>query len=481
MRILFIYSVRYSVLPDQPLLDLESVHLGLSCVAEAVRAQGHATRLAVLGSRDSPKRTAEVMETVNSEFDPQIIAFTSVSTEFPFIHSLAGRIRARWPGKYLIIGGVHATLNPQSVMQDTFDALCVGEGEQPLAELAEQLGADKSPSGISNLWVRRPDGAIEKNPTKEFCQDLDTIPIPDRQMWLPWTRQKDGATQVVLLGRGCPYHCTYCCSNALGKIAPGKYVRFRSPTNILKEIRGLHGEFPALHHVYLQAETIAVNLPWLEELSRLIAEFNQSLETPVAFTCNFRVARRFLTDPIFATLQRANVRTLEIGLESGSERLRRDVLRRPYSDADFFEAVALARQHGMRVNIYNMIGLPGETLEEHWQTVAANHRVCPDRSNTCIFYPFPGTHLYEVCRKEGYLKGELDLSVDRDTAVLDYPAFRKADIQRCFEWFDYRIYKGHKPLHVRLRKVLRKKINAHPWLMQLFTRLLPWWYKLTHR
>jgi anaerobic magnesium-protoporphyrin IX monomethyl ester cyclase len=193
MRILFLYSVRNSVLPNQPLLDLESIHLGLSCVAQAVRSQGHATRLAVLGSRDAPKRVATVIERIAAEFDPQIIAFTAVSTEFPFIRSLAAQIKSRWPGKYLILGGVHATLNPQSVMSDTFDALCVGEGEQPLVELAEQLGRGQHPSGIPNLWIRRLDGTIEANSTREFCADLDTIPIPDRQIWVPWTRQKDGA------------------------------------------------------------------------------------------------------------------------------------------------------------------------------------------------------------------------------------------------------------------------------------------------
>ncbi len=481
MKFLFVYSVRNSVLPSQPLLDLESIHLGLSCVAEAARSRGHATRLAVLCSRDSLQRAGAVIERAVTEFDPEVIAFTAVSTEYPFLRSLASELKARWPAKFLILGGVHATLNPEAVMRDTFDALCVGEGEQPLLELAEQLSQGRHPSGIQNLWIRRPDGSVEQNATREFCPDLDTIPIADRQMWLPWTREKNGANQMVLLARGCPYHCTYCCSNALGKIAPGKYVRFRSPANILEELRRLRGAFPALRHVYLQAETIAVDPPWLEELSRQMEAFNQSLEAPIDFTCNFRVARRFLTDPIFAALKRANVRTVEIGLESGSERLRREVLRRPYSNEDFYQAVALARRHGMRVNIYNMIGMPGETLEEHWQTVEANRRVCPDRSNTCIFYPFPGTHLYEVCRQEGYINGELDLSVDRDTAILDYPNFRRKDIQKCFEWFDYRIYEGHKPLHVRLRKVARKKVYGHPGIDKWFTRLLPWWLKLTRR
>jgi radical SAM superfamily enzyme YgiQ (UPF0313 family) len=480
LKILFVYSIRYSVLPEQPLLDLERIHLGLSCVAEALRAAGHTTKLVVVAS-DAPKRSWKSVRAQIAEFDPRVIAFTAVSTQFPFLRSLAARIKAEWPEKFLIIGGVHATLNPESVIEGPFDSVCVGEGEQPMVELATQLESKAGPSGIANLWLKHRDGSIERNAPRPFNEDLDAIPEPDRQMWLPWVQERNGAHQVLLLARGCPYHCTYCCSNALGKVTSGKYVRFRSPASVVRELSLLKQTFPSLEHVYLQAETIAVNPAWLQDLSRQIAAFNSSLDQPIRFTCNFRVARRFLTVSVFQALAAANVKTIEIGLESGSERLRRDVLRRPYSNEDFFEAVALARQHGMEVNVYNMIGLPGETLAEHWETIEANRKARPDRSNTCIFYPFPGTQLHDLCKCEGYIKGELDLSLDRDTAVLDYPTFSKREIQQCFEWFDFRIHKGIKPMHVRLRKVVRAKVNAYPLVNGAFMRLLPLWLKLVRR
>jgi anaerobic magnesium-protoporphyrin IX monomethyl ester cyclase len=115
------------------------------------------------------------------------------------------------------------------------------------------------------------------------------------------------------------------------------------------------------------------------------------------------VAKPFLNEEVFQALARANVRTLEIGLESGSEALPRETLRRHYSNDDFLQAVALARRHGMAVNVYNMIGLPGETLADRWQTVELNRRAGPDRSLTSIFFPYPGTDLHEICRRQGLL------------------------------------------------------------------------------
>ena len=130
-------------------------------------------------------------------------------------------------------------LNPRDEMLNTFDALCIGEGEFPVAELAGQMEAGKTPSGIPNLWIRHQDGMIEKNQPREFLRDLDALPFPDLEMWRPWIKDVTGEHHVILLGRGCPFGCSYCSNHAIRKLAPGKYVRFRSPSNIIQEIAQL--------------------------------------------------------------------------------------------------------------------------------------------------------------------------------------------------------------------------------------------------
>jgi len=61
------------------------------------------------------------------------------------------------------------------------------------------------------------------------------------------------------------------------------------------------------------------------------------------------------------------------------------------------------------------------------------------------------------------------------------PAFSRTEIQRAFDWFEYRVYQGHRPLHFRLRKMLRNKISSHAWSHFVYMRLLPIWYAVRDR
>jgi radical SAM superfamily enzyme YgiQ (UPF0313 family) len=479
MKLLLVYSLRDVLTARRPLASLADIHIGLSYVSAYLKSRGHQTRLVVLGS-ETPKRSLAVLEEAVADFDPGCIACTAVSTQFPFIKMAASRLKQRWPGKFLLLGGVHASLAPEDALNSDFDAVCVGEGEAAAAELAECLDAGRSPRGLANIWVKVPDGSVEKNGARDFLASLETLPAPDREIWHPWVMARSKNHQVVLPSRGCPYNCSYCSNHALRKLAGGRYVRFRSPEGIVDEIRTLKERYPETTDVYLQSETIAVNAEWLNALADGLEALNGKLETKLSFTCNFRVARQFVNERVFGALARANVKTIEIGLESGSERIRCEVLRRHYRNSEFLQAVTLARRHGMQVNVYNMIGLPGESVAEHWETIEVNRMVCPNRSLTSIFFPYPGTNLFTLCQQKGWLTQNKTLTAERTRATLDLPDFRRAEIQRAYDWFEYRVYEGQRPWHFRLRKMLRNKAYSGAWSHAVFMRLLPLWRSL-HR
>ncbi len=153
VRVLFVYSLRDGLTLRHPLASLGDIHIGLSYVSACLKARGHATRLIVLNSERQARSLAMLDATV-SEFDPQLVAFTAVSTQFPFVSAAAQRVKQRWPGKFTVLGGVHASLRPEEAIQGPFDAVCIGEGELPAAELAEQLAGGRTPRGIPNLWLK---------------------------------------------------------------------------------------------------------------------------------------------------------------------------------------------------------------------------------------------------------------------------------------------------------------------------------------
>lgn len=395
MNILFIYSLQEPYLFSNPVFS-KDIHFGISYISSFLKQHGHATGLVVL-SRLFGKRNHTLLNSYITKFRPQLICFTAVSTEYSFIADMARYIKSHWPGIYLLIGGPHASLSPENILQDTFDALCIGEGEYPTCELVRQLEENKKPSGISNLWIKDSLG-VEKNPVRPFLQDLDTLPFADRDLWQGHLEEQEFYGSV-LLGRGCPFQCTYCCNSAFGKLAKGEYVRLRSVPNIMEEIRQITQQVFSKKIIYLEIETITVNKEWTLDLCAQLAEFNVKRAQPVSFGVNLRITPGLELEDYFKAFKKSNFKFVCIGVESGSQRVRSQILNRHYSNEDIINAVRLARQYGLEVHLNNLIGVPGETPDDFRETVKINRLCAPDKHYTCVFFPYPGTDLYFLCKK----------------------------------------------------------------------------------
>jgi radical SAM superfamily enzyme YgiQ (UPF0313 family) len=471
MNVLFVHTEQDPYSPDKPLEILERVQFGISYISTLLKQEGHHTKLAVLC-----KETVHTLDENIEEFDPGLICFTSVFTEYHIILEAAAMAKRYHPEIFTLLGGPHATLKPDECLAEgLFDAVCVGEGEYPTLELAEQLQAGGHPSGIPNLLIVRPGGGVERNAPRPFLEDLDDLPFPDREMWMPWVANPTSRPSV-LVGRGCPFNCTYCCNHALRKTAPGTYVRLRSPRNVVQELEAMKEAQPGFGEAYLEVETLGVNREWALELCSELREFNAGLEFPITFGSNLRVTPNADYDELFAALASANFRFLNIGLESGSERIRRDVLKRRYSNDDIIRTVKTARKHGLQIGIYNLIGLPGETPRDFRETTRVNRTCQPDWFLLSVFYPYPGTELSDKCYELGLLDGPADPYLERRRPVLDLPGFSKRQVGRRRDWFPLLVYRGHRPMRELLWLVAMAKIYSNRRLADMHRRLMETYY-----
>ena len=473
MNVLFIYSLYEIEEPIKPLRSQEQIQFGVSYISSVLKTQGHQTELVVLSRTSGVQKNKVILDKYIEQFKPKLICFTSVSSEYEFIAKIAKYLRSRVNGAYFLIGGVHVTLNPKGVLDSNFDALCIGEGEHPVLELVDLLEKKKLPTGIQNLWIKQGD-KVEKNPTRPFLKNLDSLPFPDREMWQDWIDERSDSQHSILLGRGCPFGCTYCCNHALKKKASGDYVRLRSPNNIIEEIKEFTEKYPKNKNVYLEIETFTIDRDWSLRLCSELEKLNNTLDKPLSFGINLRISPNAKYDDLFAACKKSNFRFINIGPESGSERVRREVLNRIYANSDVINAVKSARRHNLRVAFYNLIGLPGESMNDFKKTIELN-RVCqPDWIMYTIFFPYPGTDLYALCDSKGYLDNSLNTEMERSRAVLNTPDFPKKKIQKAYEWFYYDVYKDYKPLHVLLIRVFVAKLRKWPRLFGIYTSFIRW-------
>ena len=463
MNILFVYTVSYAPPPPaKPLIDWTEVSFGISYIASVLERAGHKIQLVVLRREQFESDIDRVLQ----DFQPRLLCFTPVATEYSFVEKIAQYFRDTIPQAYYIIGGPHASLQPMEVLKGPFNAVCIGEGEDAVVELVKFLEKEKQPTLIPNLWIKQ-GNSIERNATRPLIQQLDEIPFPHREMWRPWV--DSNIKHSLLLGRGCPFTCTYCCNHALRKLAAGKYVRFRSPSQVLEEVHWLCEKFPDISEIYFEVETITAKPKWGIELADLLEKFNASRPTPLKFGVNVSVLRKKRLDKLFEALSHAGFSYINVGIESGSERVRQDILRRNYTNEDLITACEDARRVGLSVNAYNLIGLPGETPEDFQQTIEINRKCLPDENRLSIFYPYPGTDLHKVCVERDLKLQHQEDNAERFRASLGLPEFPNRKIEHYFRWFDFLVYKGKRPLATLLNEYLWKTMAAHP----RFTR----WYR----
>ncbi len=470
MRLLFVYSTTKTITQSKPLRGQEDIYLGLSYISSALKQNGHQTGLVVLDRRYGKKNFTTIESKIKA-FNPEIICFTSVFSEFEFICSIAKFIKINHPNILTVIGGVHVSLNPKDDYLNLFDAICIGEGELPMVELANDLQKQTPYTHIQNLWFKQND-AIIKNPTRPFIEDISALAYPDRDIWQEWIL-KPNSRITVLLGRGCPFNCTYCCNHKIRKVSGGKYVRLRDIDDIVGELSQLSKSFPLVDDFFLEVETCGVDTSWLVELCDAIYQLNSQFNTPKRFSTNLRVFPNIKEEVIFQSLKKANFTAVSIGLESGNERVRKEVLNREYSNDDIRRVVNCARKYDIKIGIYNLVGIPGESYTEFLDTFAMNQELQPDWHATSIFFPYEGTALYDKAKEMGVLPEHLDFNFERQRAVLDLPNFSKKQIQREFDSFHFNVYRRAKNRSIiKLSIYFIQKYLGHNFMAQARIKLI---------
>lgn len=473
MRVACIYSVEVYASVDRPLPHWNYFPFGLSMIASLLERAGHEVECWVICPGGDLQQVAD---DILLRFRADVAACTAVTTQFPIIERFARLLKQRAPALHTILGGHHATLAPENaIASPAIDAICVGEGDEAAVAYAAALAAGLPPKGIPGLWIKGPrSGEIEKTPPSPFYRDLDALPFVNRKHWSRWVNDPDHSS-VVVLGRGCPFLCTYCSNHALKSVTTGKFVRFRSIDNVMEEIEQVAEACPELEYLYLEVETIGAVPRYAMELSRRLAAFNAGRARALRFGANLSVTTRLATDAaeldaLLTALAQGGISSLNVGLESGSERIRQEILKRPrYTNADIVAFCDAARRHGVDVNLFVLIGLPTETPADCLETAAVARACNPAGVYLSIFYPYPGTDLYRLAREMNLFDPDhIRPTAERSRACLNSPVFPKWRIMLEYSIFYYRVYHGIWPAARILSHSARQILNCVPALASLF-------------
>jgi radical SAM superfamily enzyme YgiQ (UPF0313 family) len=414
MRVLFLYPNLYTQM---------GLSHGLASLSAVLKRAGHETGLINLNQNLPPVPTPEEVFARIQREQPGLLAFSCLTQQYQAGLDLARYLRQRAAELAvtlppLVVGGIHPTMVPREVMADgVWDFVGVGECEDALLELVRRLEAGESAENLSNFLTwrqgQRPSGAVAidderivHNPVGEF-PDLETLPIPDYQLFdaARITAQKQGWFGL-LTSRGCPYRCTYCLNHKvidlyradLKRPVPRlNFFRFRPPELVIEELRQVLAQVPGIGTFIFDDDLFTQN----SAHALAVCEAYRQSGIGLPFVVNSHVKQ--LDPEVAAGLARAGCKILKLGIESGSLRVRKEVLKRNMSDQDILETIRIAESQHLHTSGFVMVGLPGESHAERLETVDLLARSGIGRFRTSLFFPFPGTESYRFALEGGYI------------------------------------------------------------------------------
>ena len=211
----------------------------------------------------------------------------------------------------------------------------------------------------------------------------------------------------VLTSRGCPYKCTYCFNyeqielymddGAATKVKD--FLRHYPVERIIAEIQDLKSRYP-LRTIIFDDDLFTLNRQYVLEFTE--AYMAAGIDLPYVVNGHVQTVDQEVCDALAAS----GCKIVKFGLESGSERVRRDVLLRFMSNEQIARCVAAVHNAGLHSSAFIMFGLPHEGRAEIEDTIQLCAELQLGRFRWALFFPFPGTAGYRLAAEAGLIDFE---------------------------------------------------------------------------
>lgn len=365
------------------------------------------------------KRLREDFNEILANYKPNILAVSANSLEYELFGELIEGVQFTKSKPFIIVGGCHATIAPNEVIKNPHvDALCIGEGEKAWEEFLYKFKTGQDITTINNLWVKTICG-IGKNPLRPLISEEELWETPidysyfDERHFMKPFDGKIYRRGLIELSRGCPYSCSYCVNSTFKDIYKGlgKFFRIRPFNNLQEGVKSL----VQLDCKMLQLQDECFFSVSCHILEKFCKWYGKEIKLPLLL----QTRPESVTEEKVKLVAGMGVPVqISCGVESGSERILRDICNRRTTLRQIKNAFKIIKKYKLRSNAYTMIGFPTETREEVFKTTFLIREIHPDVSIMSVFFPFKGVPLRRFCIENGYISGDEKARTYTDASIL---------------------------------------------------------------
>ncbi len=387
MKIALIFPVPMDLKREdpRPMFSSFAEPLGLLYIAGVLIEGGYDVSILDHGATDYT--FDDVLNWIKKQ-NPDVLGISVLTRSFQSGIRIA-KLAKDWNPNLTIILGNYQTVCAERILQKyNFIDLCVrGEGEYTMLELLPLIQKNNTNyENVKGIYYRK-NGIVKSTPPRELEKNLDKFPIPNRtliegvkyKMSMGGLELSKEKSATIMMSRGCPYQCRFCSVNH-------ESWRHRSAHNIIKELHLMESQ--GYREIMIMDDNFTINPKWVIEICKNIMKEKIDL----VFHCEARIEG---TKEMYEYMNRANVKTIFYGMESGSQRVL-DYYKKNITPAQCKLALKKARKAGIDMLFASFIvGAPIETINDIQKTTNLALSLDIDYAMFHVFEVFPGIKIWD--------------------------------------------------------------------------------------
>ncbi|MFH0891453.1 MAG: radical SAM protein [Candidatus Falkowbacteria bacterium] len=374
--------------------------LGIAYLHSYLERSGYEVAVLYLNNQTDETCLEAVKDKIKT-FQPDVVGFQIFTSNRTSSYRLFEYTHENYPEIKLVIGGIHSTIMYRQLLENfPFLIAVLGEGEITFTELLDELAKNEPDLTKIKGIAHNQRGEIIVTAPRELISNLDSLPFPKHE---PYFENKKRTSACLLTSRGCAFACSFCCLESISR----RRVRLRSAKNVVDEIEYLLNNIPQIKKIWIHDDNFLIDnnrvMKICDEIIRRKIKTN--------FTCSARM--KPISLEMLKKMEQAGFTRVLLGLESGDN----DILKSCHKGIvpeDAVNAVKLIAQTNLTLNIFLIVGLPGETDKTILNTAKLIKRLQKIKYfpivDTSILTVYPGTEVYEISKGANTLSDAFWLS-----------------------------------------------------------------------
>ena len=294
---------------------------------------------------------------------PRCVSFYSLWPYYHVLMRLAYEVKRRDERIIIVFGGPQASFTARETLEamEHVDYICTGEGEHTIVPFMDAI-VNRGGQGcdtIPGLYYRKDGRVVHCDLPVPLC-DLNTLPRWDERLLRKEPESGRSSRDYFMPldeGRGCPFGCSFCCTSRFWR----RTFRQKRPERIVEDMRYYRERF-GIRSFSFTHDAFTTNQKLVSRVCDAILE--NGLD--ITWKCTTRVD--VLSEDLILQMKRAGMTHIELGIESGSDRMQKLI----HKNLDLTRAkqmVSFLLQNGIHVSLFFMYGFPEETEQDLNQTM----------------------------------------------------------------------------------------------------------------